>query len=330
MRAVTVSSSGDLSVSTIDDPVAGADEVIVDVVSAGVNRADLLQRRGHYPPPPGAPDTLGLEVSGHISEVGPDVSGWSVGDEVCALLAGGGYAERVVVPAAQVLPVPAGVPVADAAALPEVACTVVSNVVEAGGLRAGELLLIHGGSSGIGTHATQLAHALDARVAVTARTQEKLDRCAGFGADILINYATEDFAQVISEHGGADVILDIIGAKYLSRNVSSLNTGGRLVIIGMQGGATAELSIATLMGKRASVIGTTLRSRPVDGDGGKRQIVAHTQAVTWPLIAAGKVVPVIDSVYDLDDAAAAHERLDSGEAIGKVLLRVSAARPATG
>ncbi|GAB22651.1 putative oxidoreductase [Gordonia polyisoprenivorans NBRC 16320 = JCM 10675] len=324
MRAVTVSSSGDLSVSTIDDPVADLGEVVIDVVSAGVNRADLLQRRGNYPPPPGAPETLGLEVSGRISEVGARVSGWSVGDEVCALLAGGGYAERVAVPAAQVLPVPAGVLLADAAALPEVACTVVSNVIEAGGLRAGELLLVHGGSSGIGTHAIQLAHALGARVAVTARTAAKLDRCAGFGADILINYATDDFVEAITESGGADVILDIIGAKYLTQNISALRTGGRLVIIGMQGGTKAELSIAALMGKRASVIGTTLRSRPVDGDGGKAQIVTHTRTVTWPLIEAGKVLPVIDSVYDLDDAAAAHDRLDSGEAIGKVLLRVAA------
>ncbi|MGV9670680.1 NAD(P)H-quinone oxidoreductase [Gordonia sp. NPDC003504] len=323
MRAVTVSDSGELSIATIDDPVAGSDEVVIDVVSAGVNRADVLQRRGLYPPPPGAPDTLGLEVSGRIRAVGSDVVGWAPGDEVCALLAGGGYAEQVAVPAAQVLPVPAGVSVADAAALPEVACTVVSNVIEAAHLVPGELLLIHGGSSGIGTHAIQLARALDARVAVTARTADKLDRCRELGADITINYAEQDFVHIISEQGGADVILDIVGAKYLARNVSALRTGGRLVIIGMQGGTKAELSIAALMAKRASVIGTTLRSRPVDGNDGKGHVVARTRELTWPLIEAGKVVPVIDSVFGLDDADAAHQRLDSGESIGKVLLRVS-------
>lgn len=309
--------------STVADPVAGPREVVIDVVAAGVNRADLLQRRGHYPPPPGAPDTMGLEVSGRIRAVGSDVSGLAPGDDVCALLAGGGYAEQVAVPAAQVLPVPAGVSVAHAAALPEVACTVVSNVIEAARLVPGELLLIHGGSSGIGTHAIQLAHALDARVAVTARTDAKLERCRDLGADIGINYATKDFVQIVAEHGGADVILDIIGAKYLAQNVSALATGGRLVIIGMQGGAKAELSIAALMGKRAAVMGTTLRSRPVEGAGGKAQIVARTHEVTWPLIEAGKIRPVIDSVYDLDDVGLAHDRLDSGEAIGKVLLRVS-------
>ncbi|MGW0037310.1 NAD(P)H-quinone oxidoreductase [Gordonia sp. NPDC003376] len=323
MRAITVSSSGELSISTIPDPVVGPGEVVIDVVAAGVNRADLLQRAGHYPPPPGAPDTLGLEVSGRISAIGEGVDGWGVGDEVCALLAGGGYAERVVVPAPQVLPVPAGVSLLDAAALPEVACTVVSNLVEVAHLQSGELLLIHGGSSGIGTHATQLAYALGARVAVTARTRDKLERCAGFGADILIDYTAEDFAEVVREHGGADVILDIIGAKYLAQNVSALATGGRLVIIGMQGGTKAELSIATLMNKRASVIGTTLRARPVDGADGKGRIVSRTREVTWPLIEAGKIRPVVDSVVDLADADQAHTRLTSGDAVGKILLRVA-------
>lgn len=323
MRAVTVSASGELSVSIIPDPSPGAGEVVIDVVSAGVNRADLLQRRGNYPPPPGAPETMGLEVSGRITAIGADVTEWSVGDEVCALLAGGGYAERVAVPAAQVLPIPAGVSVEDAAALPEVACTVVSNVLGAAHLNAGELLLIHGGSSGIGTHAIQLAHALGARVAVTARNRIKLDRCIELGADIAIDYTTDDFVSVVKDQGGADVILDIIGAKYLSRNVSALRTGGRLVIIGMQGGTTAELSIAALMAKRASVTGTTLRARPVDGPGGKGEIVARTRAVTWPLIDEGRVRPIIDSVFDLADVEAAHARLDSGESVGKVLLSVA-------
>ncbi len=315
--------SGNLSVQNIDDPVAGVGEVIVDVVAAGVNRADLLQRKGMYPPPPGAPDTMGLEVSGRISALGPQVSGWAVGDEVCALLAGGGYAEQVAVPATQLLPVPLGVDLVSAAGLPEVACTVVSNLFGTADLRPGELLLIHGGSSGIGTHAIQVAHALEVQVAVTARTQAKLARCAALGADILIDYSTQDFTEVITSSGGADVILDIIGAKYLRPNIDSLRTGGRLVIIGMQGGAKAELPIGLLLAKRASVHGTTLRSRPTTGPGGKADIVAQTRRITWPLIDAGKVVPIIDTTFSLDDAEAAHAHLDSGDAIGKVLLTVA-------
>ncbi len=315
--------SGNLSVQSIDDPVAGVGEVIVDVVAAGVNRADLLQRKGMYPPPPGAPDTMGLEVSGRIWALGPQVSGWAIGDEVCALLAGGGYAEKVAVPATQLLPVPRGVDLVSAAGLPEVACTVVSNLFGTADLRPGELLLIHGGSSGIGTHAIQVAHALEVQVAVTARTQAKLARCAALGADILIDYSTQDFTEVVSASGGADVILDIIGAKYLRPNIDSLRTGGRLVIIGMQGGAKAELPIGLLLAKRASVHGTTLRSRPTTGPGGKADIVAETRRITWPLIDAGKVVPIIDTTFSLDDAEAAHAHLDSGDAIGKVLLTVA-------
>ncbi|WP_267617286.1 NAD(P)H-quinone oxidoreductase [Gordonia bronchialis] len=322
MKAIVVD-SGNLSVQNIDDPVAGVGEVIVDVVAAGVNRADLLQRKGMYPPPPGAPDTMGLEVSGRISALGPQVSGWAVGDEVCALLAGGGYAEQVAVPATQLLPVPLGVDLVSAAGLPEVACTVVSNLFGTADLRPGELLLIHGGSSGIGTHAIQVAHALEVQVAVTARTQAKLARCAALGADILIDYSTQDFTEVITSSGGADVILDIIGAKYLRPNIDSLRTGGRLVIIGMQGGAKAELPIGLLLAKRASVHGTTLRSRPTTGPGGKADIVAQTRRITWPLIDAGKVVPIIDTTFSLDDAEAAHAHLDSGDAIGKVLLTVA-------
>lgn len=322
MKAIVVD-SGNLSVQNIDDPVAGVGEVIVDVVAAGVNRADLLQRKGMYPPPPGAPDTMGLEVSGRISALGPQVSGWAVGDEVCALLAGGGYAEQVAVPATQLLPVPLGVDLVSAAGLPEVACTVVSNLFGTADLRPGELLLIHGGSSGIGTHAIQVAHALEVQVAVTARTQAKLARCAALGADILIDYSTQDFTEVITNSGGADVILDIIGAKYLRPNIDSLRTGGRLVIIGMQGGAKAELPIGLLLAKRASVHGTTLRSRPTTGQGGKADIVAQTRRITWPLIDAGKVVPIIDTTFSLDDAEAAHAHLDSGDAIGKVLLTVA-------
>jgi len=322
VKAIVVE-SGNLSLQTIPDPVVGDDEVIVDVVAAGVNRADLLQRKGLYPPPPGAPDTLGLEVSGRISAVGSEVSGWSEGDEVCALLAGGGYAEKVAVPAAQLLPVPEGVDLTSAAALPEVACTVVSNLFGTAHLQPGELVLIHGGSSGIGTHAIQVAHALAARVAVTARSQAKPARCDALGADILIDYTQQNFTDVVNESGGADVILDIMGAKYLRPNIDCLRTGGRLVIIGMQGGVKAELPIGLMLGKRLSIYGTTLRSRPVGGVGGKAEVVCQTLATTWPLIDAGRVQPVIDSVVPLADADAAHARLDSGEAIGKVLLAVA-------
>lgn len=322
VRAVADTES--LSVSEVPDPVAGPGEVVIDVVAAGVNRADLLQRRGAYPPPKGASEILGLEVSGRISALGPGADGWCVGDEVCALLSGGGYAEKVAVPAAQVLPVPAGVDLETAAALPEVACTVVSNLLLTANLQAGELLLIHGGSSGIGTHAIQLASALDARIAVTARNQAKLDRCAELGADILIDYTTDDFAQVMKDNGGADVILDIMGAKYLPGNIAALRTGGRLVTIGLQGGVKGELNMGVLLAKRLSVFGTTLRSRPVDGAGGKGEVAAKTLEVTWPLIETGRVVPIVDSVFDFDDAAAAHARLDSGDVVGKVLLRFAA------
>ncbi|RPA12420.1 NAD(P)H-quinone oxidoreductase [Gordonia sp. OPL2] len=320
MRAIA--GTDQLSVVTVEDPEPGPGEVVIDVVAAGVNRADLLQRQGNYPPPPGASDILGLEVSGLISAVGHRVTAWSVGDEVCALLAGGGYAEKVAVPAVQVLPKPPTVDLVSAAALPEVACTVASNLFDAAHLQGGELLLIHGGSSGIGTHAIQVAHALDVRVAVTARTQAKRDFCRDLGADIVIDYTADDFVDVIRGSGGADVILDIMGAKYLERNVKALNTGGRLVIIGMQGGVKAELSIGALMTKRAAVLGTTLRSRPVTGAGSKEKVVEATRRITWPLIDTGRVAPIVDSTFPLADAEAAHARLDSGDAIGKVLLTI--------
>ncbi|GAA4681547.1 NAD(P)H-quinone oxidoreductase [Gordonia humi] len=318
MRAIPESES--LDVVDLPDPRPAPGEVVIDVAAAGVNRADVMQRAGKYPPPPGASNVFGLEASGTVSAIGDGVSGWSIGDEVCALLAGGGYAEKVAVPAPQLMPVPRGIDLVSAAALPEVACTVMSNVVMAGRLAPGELLLVHGGSSGIGTHAIQLAHALGARVAVTARNQAKLDRCRELGADLGIDYTTQEFDEVLAEHDGADVILDIIGAKYLQKNVAALATGGRLVIIGMQGGVKGELNIGALMAKRASVIGTTLRARPVSGPGSKSTIVAETVARTWPLVESGDVAPIVDSTFRIDDAAAAHERLDSGDAIGKVLL----------
>jgi putative PIG3 family NAD(P)H quinone oxidoreductase len=306
----------------VPDVAAHAGDVVIRVAAAGVNRADLLQAAGSYPPPPGASDTLGLEVSGTIAEVGPGVTGWSVGQSVCALLAGGGYAEYAAVPAAQLLPVPDGVGLAEAAALPEVACTVWSNLMMTARLHPGSLLLIHGGASGIGTHAIQLARALGTRVAVTAGSAEKLAVCAQLGAGILVNYRDEDFAERIREAGGADVILDIMGARYLDRNVDALAAGGRLVIIGMQGGIKAELNIATLLGKRAGVIATSLRGRPVDGTDGKGAIVKEVTTNVWPLIAQGKVRPVIGAELPIAEAAEAHRLLNAGEVTGKVLLRV--------
>ncbi len=325
MKAITVPTPGGpdaLVLADVDVPEPGPGEVLVRVSAAGVNRADTLQRQGHYPPPPGASDTLGLEVSGTVDSLGPEVDGWSPGDEVCALLAGGGYAEYVAVPAGQLLPVPAGVPLADAAALPEVACTVWSNVFMTADLEPGEVLLVHGGSSGIGTMAIQLAVAHGARVAVTAGSAEKLEACRSLGAEVLVDYREEDFVEKVREATdghGADVVLDILGAAYLGRNLDVLATGGRLVVIGMQGGRKAELDIATLMGKRAAVIGTTLRARPAAE---KAAIVGAVAEHVWPLVEAGTVRPVIQARHPLADAAGAHRELEVGRHVGKILLTV--------
>jgi putative PIG3 family NAD(P)H quinone oxidoreductase len=307
----------------VPDPVCGPGEVIVDVEAAAVNRADLLQRQGFYPPPPGASEILGLECSGVISEVGDAVTDWSVGDEVCALLTGGGYAERVAVPAGQLLPRPAGVELATAAALPEVTCTVWSNVFLLARLRHGDSLLVHGGSSGIGTMAIQLAVRAGARVFTTAGTAPKLDFCRELGAEVLINYREEDFAERVAaetDGAGVDVILDNMGAKYLARNVRSLATGGRLVSIGMQGGTKAELDLGLLMRKRASVHATTLRSRPPTGRGGKAEIVAAVRHDVWPDVERGVVRPIIDRRLPMSRAAEAHRVVEASEHIGKVLL----------
>ncbi|WP_222192859.1 NAD(P)H-quinone oxidoreductase [Modestobacter italicus] len=326
MRAVTIDSPGGPEVlgwGEVPDPVCAPGEVLVDVAAAAVNRADLLQRQGHYPPPPGASEVLGLECSGVISEVGEGVTGWSVGDEVCALLSGGGYAERVAVPAGQLLPRPAGVELATAAALPEVVCTVWSNVFMLAGLRAGEVFLVHGGGSGIGTMAVQLAVRAGARVAVTAGSPEKLAFCRELGAEILVDYREQDFVEVVREATdghGADVVLDIIGAKYLARNVDVLATGGRLVGIGMQGGTKAEIDLGKLMRKRASVAATTLRSRPATGPGGKAEIVAAVRHDVWPDVERGVIRPIVDRRLPMSRAAEAHTLLESSGAIGKVLL----------
>ena len=323
MQAIVAEPPGELTWQSVPDPEPGYGEVLIQTVAAGVNRADLLQAAGNYPPPPGASHILGLEVSGTIVGVGDGVSQWSAGQPVCALFAGGGYAEFVTVPASQVMPVPDGVPLPHAAGLPEVACTVWSNVVMTAGLTAPELFLVHGGASGIGTHAIQVAKALNCRVAVTAGSRNKLDLCAELGADITIDYRNEDFVKVVRDAGGADVILDIMGAAYLDRNVDALASDGRLVIIGMQGGAKGELNIGKLLAKRGSVIATALRSRPVTGPGGKSDIVAAVTTEAWPLVADGLVRPVIGAEFPVTEAKAAHELLASGDVSGKVVLRVA-------
>ncbi len=325
MRAITITSPGGpevLQIAEVPDPVPAEGEVLIDVAAAGLNRADLLQRQGMYPPPPGEPEYPGLECAGTIAALGAGVTGWQVGDQVCALLSGGGYAEQVAVPAGQVLPVPAGLSVTEAAALPEVACTVYSNVVQVAGLRAGETLLVHGGASGIGTLAIQLGKALGAQVACTAGSRAKLDRCRELGADLAIGYRDTDFVAAVSEFTGgrgADVILDIMGAAYLDRNVAALAQDGRLVIIGLQGGTRAEIDLNAMLRKRASLHATSLRSRPVDQ---KAAIVAGVRDVVWPLVAAGRIRPVIDATVPLAEAARAHAMLEDGQHVGKILLTI--------
>ncbi len=314
-------------VREVPDPRPGPGEVVVEVVAAGVNRADVMQRLGRYPSPPGSPEHPGLEVSGRVAELGEGVSGWRVGEEVCALLGGGGYAERVAVPAGQLLPVPAGVDLVDAAALPEVAATVWSNVFTLAGLRPGELLLVHGGSSGIGTMAVQLARAVGARVAVTAGSAAKLERCAQLGAQLGVNYREDDFVEAVRrfEPAGADVVLDVVGGPYLARNVDVLATGGRLVVIGTQGGTRAELDLGRLLAKRASVHATTLRARPAAE---KAAIVAGVRDHVWPLVADGAVRPVVHERFALEDAARAHEVMEGSSHVGKLLLTTGARGPA--
>jgi putative PIG3 family NAD(P)H quinone oxidoreductase len=291
--------------------------VLVAVAATAVNRADTLQRQGFYPPPPGASDVIGLECSGTITALGEGVEGWAVGDEVCALLAGGGYASYVVVPVGQVMPVPAGVSLVEAAALPEVACTVWSNVFMVAGLQPGERFLVHGGSGGIGTMAIQLASAVSAKVFATAGSAAKLAACAELGADVTINYREEDFVEVLKADGGADVILDNMGAKYLGRNVDALATEGRLVIIGMQGGSKGELDINALLRKRGAVIATSLRARPLAD---KAAICASVVENVWPLVADGTVRPIVHTTMPLEDVAAAHALMESSDHIGKIVL----------
>ena len=323
MRAITLSSYGDADVlvpADVDDPVAGPGEVLLDVVATAVNRADVMQRRGLYDPPPGASPYPGLECSGRIAELGDGVTGWSVGDEVCALLSGGGYATRVAVPAGQLLPVPAGVSLVEAAALPEVACTVWSNVFELAGLQAGEVLLVHGGTSGIGTMALQLAARAGARVLCTVGSAEKAARAVQLGAERAVLYREQDFVEAVREAtggAGADVVLDNMGAAYLTRNIDVLAVGGRLVVIGLQGGTRGELDLGALLAKRASVHATSLRARPAAQ---KAAIVAAVREHVWPAVEAGDVRPVVDRVLPLDEAAQAHRVLESSVHVGKIVL----------
>lgn len=325
MKAITLPQPGGpeaLVLDDVPDPMPRPGEVVVEVVAAGVNRADVMQRQGHYDPPPGSSAYPGLEVSGRIAQLGDGVDGWSVGDEVCALLTGGGYAEKVTVPAGQLLPVPAGVSLEDAAALPEVACTVWSNIFMTANIQPGEVLLVHGGGSGIGTMAVQLGREVGARVAVTAGSPEKLEVCRELGASILVNYRTEDFEAVVREATdghGADVILDTIGAKYLARNVGLLAVNGRLVVIGLQGGRTAEIDLGAMLAKRCALVATTLRARPAAE---KAVIVAAVREHVWPLIESGRVRPIVHAAYPLGDAAGAHREMEASTHVGKLLLRV--------
>lgn len=297
--------SADLTWAEVADPEPREGELLIEVAATAVNRADLMQVQGHYPPPPGAPEYLGLECSGILD-----------GEPVCALLAGGGYAERVAVPQGQILPIPPGIDLIDAAGLPEVACTVWSNLTGIAHLQSGETVLIHGGASGIGTFAIQYAKALGAKVITTARA-EKHDRLRELGADETIDYRSEDFTRV-----RADVILDIIGAAYLEKNLAVLNPDGRLVVIGLQGGRRADLDLGLLVGKRIAVAGSTLRARPADQ---KATIVSRVRQEVWPMIEKGLIRPVVDTRMPVREAAKAHERVASSAHIGKVVLTVSAA-----
>ena len=325
MKAVYISEPGGpevLEVREVEAPVAGPGEVLIDVVAAGLNRADVQQRKGFYPPPPGASEVPGLEVSGRIAGFGPGVTkAFSVGDKVVALLAGGGYAQQVAVPAGQVLRIPDGVDLVTAASLPEVAATVYSNLIMTAQLQPGETVLIHGATGGIGTMAIQLAKAMGARVATTAGNAEKVGTAKAFlGADIAINYAEENFpASLRAQNGGkgADVILDVVGAKYLEQNIDALADYGRLVVIGLQGGAKAELDLGQLLQKRAAIIATALRPRPVEE---KTVIMNAVRDAVWPMLTDGRIRPLVAKSFPLDQVAAAHTYFDSGDHVGKVLL----------
>lgn len=323
MRAIEITEAGAPDVLQLCDrpvPTPNPDEIIIKVAYAGVNRPDALQRAGLYNPPAEASDLPGLECSGEVVSIGADVSEWRVGDQVCALLPGGGYAEYVATPAVHALPVPKGLSLREAACLPETFFTVWSNVFMRGGLQAGERFLVHGGSSGIGTTAIQLARAFGARVFATAGSDEKCDACLGLGAERAINYRDEDFVGVLKAEGGANLILDMVGGDYIARNVKTLAVDGRLVNIAFLTGAKAEINFALVMAKRLTITGSTLRPQSIAA---KAQIAQQLLSRVWPLIEAGQVGPVMHSEFALADAAAAHRLMETNAHIGKIVLRVA-------
>ena len=322
MRAVEITQPGGPEVLALCDrpiPVAGPGEVLIKVAYAGVNRPDALQRAGSYAPPPTASDLPGLEASGEVVAVGDGVGWPSVGEQVCALLPGGGYAEFVTTPAAHCLPVPKGMGMKEAACLPETHFTVWSNVFMRGGLKAGEKFLVHGGSSGIGTTAIQLAHHFGARVFTTAGSDEKCKVCTDLGAEQAINYKDEDFVQIAKAEGGMDLILDMVGGDYINRNIRSLALEGRMVHIAFLSGPKAEVNFAQIMARRLTVTGSTLRPQ---SDLAKAQIAGQLREQVWPLLDAGRIGPVMDSEFTMDEAAASHARIESSGHIGKIVLKV--------
>jgi len=323
MTAVEISEPGGPQVLrpvTRPRPAPGAGEILIEVAFAGVNRPDALQRAGSYAPPPGASDLPGLEASGTVAAVGAGVSGWQVGDTVCALLPGGGYADYVTTPAAHALPIPDGLGMKEAACLPETYFTVWTNVFQRGGLQAGERFLVHGGSSGIGTTAIQLGHRFGARVFATAGSAEKCQACLDLGAERAINYRDADFVAELRAEGGADLILDMVGSDYIPRNIKALADDGRLVQIAFLSGPKVDLNFAQVMVRRLTITGSTLRPQ---SDLAKARIADELRRDVWPLLAAGRVAPVIDSVFPLNQAAEAHARLESSPHIGKIVLQVA-------
>ena len=308
-----------LALAERPDPVAGPGQIRIRVRAAGINRPDILQRLGRYPAPPGASDILGLEVAGEVDQVGPGVARWSVGDRVCALLGGGGYAEFAIVDARHALPLPDGMDFVQAAALPETVCTVFANVFEAGALKAGETLLIHGATSGIGVTAIQMARAAGARVFATSRGAEKTEAARRLGADLSLDASAGDMAAAIAGFGGADVVLDMVGADYAALNQAALNPFGRWVVIATQSGALAQVDLARLMMKRIVLTGSTLRARPADE---KARLIAAVEAVAWPWVVNGAVRPPVEATFPLEQASAAHLRLEAGGHVGKIVLTV--------
>ena len=321
MNAITVQSDKSLAWQEVETPAPGDDEVLINVRAAGVNRADLAQRSGNYPPPPGASEILGLEVSGEVAKLGSNVTDWHVGDRICVLLTGGGYAEQVVAPAPLLMPIPDGWSFEEAGGMPEVFFTAFLNLFLEGNLQPGETALIHGGASGVGTAGIQLAKAAGCRVFTTAGTAEKVEACSKLGADVAINYREEDFAERVEEvtGDGVDVVLDMVGADYLERNIELLRLNGRLVFIATLSGKEAHIDIRKLMGKRLTLKGSTLRSRPLEE---KIEIKEAFMAQFWSKLAAREMKPIIHKVFDIQDAEKAHEVMRENENIGKLILKI--------